>query len=326
MLYYGFWCVGRYSYKITNPSIKKLKAAIIQGNIEQDRKWEPQYQEEVFKIYTDLTMEANSNKPNLMVWPEASTPFYFQSDITYRNLLLDLVSEVSSYLLFGSPAYEYTGEELKVDNIKMYNSAYLASPKRVILSKYDKIHLVPFGEYVPFRRLLFFVYKMVEGIGEFYGGNEYTVMEIPGGKFGVLICFEAIFPDLSRKFVKKGAEFLVNITNDAWFGVSAAPYQHISMAVFRAIENRVFVIRSANTGISTFITPIGEIINPTRLFERKYLIGEIVPMKDSITFYTKYGDVFAYSCVLITLFAIIMFMFRKKDKKLTVSNFKSYRN
>jgi apolipoprotein N-acyltransferase len=179
--------------------------------------------------------------------------------------------------------------------VNQYNSAYLASPPGELAGRYDKIHLVPFGEYVPLSKLLFFIGSLGEGIGDFKSGKKIFNFSIPQGQFGVLICFEIIFPDLCRRFVKDGADFLVTITNDAWFGRTSAPYQHFSMATFRAIENRVFIARAANTGISGFIDPSGRIVKQGGIFTEEAMNG-MIRLSSEKTFYTLYGDIFAWIC------------------------------
>ena len=163
------------------------------------------------------------------------------------------------------------------------------------------MHLVPFGEFVPFRKALFFVEKMVEIIGDFGLGKRATVFELNGSRLGVSICYEIIFPDLVRQPVKNGAEYLVNITNDAWFGKTAASHQHISIAALRAVENRTPIIRAANTGISGIIDPTGELRNTTQLFTREFVIGDIAPNKGPRTFYSQFGDIFSYLCLMLTV-------------------------
>jgi apolipoprotein N-acyltransferase len=165
-----------------------------------------------------------------------------------------------------------------------------------LLGRYDKIHLVPFGEYIPLQKFLFFIESSIgEGIGNFKPGKEILNLSLPQGKFGVLICFEIIFPDLCRRFVKRGAIFLVTITNDAWFGRTSAPYQHLAIATFRAVENRVYITRAANTGISAFIDPKGRIVEQGGIFTEEAMNGAIRLSKEK-TFYTLYGDVFAWIC------------------------------
>jgi apolipoprotein N-acyltransferase len=183
-----------------------------------------------------------------------------------------------------------------------------------MIGRYDKIHLVPFGEYVPLSNLLFFIGSLGEGIGNFKPGKEIFNFSLPQGKFGVLICFEIIFPDLCRRFVKEGADFLVTITNDAWFGRTSAPYQHLSMATFRAIENRVFIARAANTGISAFIDPKGKIVEQGGIFTEEAINGTIRLSRER-TFYTLYGDVFAWICCAFSILLLGYAFIQEKPKK-----------
>jgi apolipoprotein N-acyltransferase len=292
--------------------------SVVQGNIEQDKKWDPAYQSEVLGTYKRLTLEALGRHPDLIIWPETATPFYFNGGSSGdRALTSDLVAFVRQNhtpLLFGSPTYEVKPNR----HIIGRNSAFLLSADGRLEATYHKMHLVPFGEYVPLKKILFFVEKMVQAIGDFQGGDEYTVMTVPYGepngrkeaKLSTVICYEIIFPDLVRRFVKDGASILTTITNDAWFGRTAAPYQHFSMAVFRAVENRVPVARAANTGISGFIDAQGRILETSGIFTEADLTRTLVPGTEK-TFYTRYGDVFSYACVLFT-----MIMLAKIPKKL----------
>lgn len=303
-----------------------LNVAVLQGNIPQHLKWDRHFQQETLKIYERLTEEAGkgvvgpstaagpslfeqgtraSLRVDLVIWPETAAPFFFQDRSVYRRELFDLAGRNGIHLLFGSPSYTTTED----DAIRLLNSAYLISPSGETISRYDKIHLVPFGEYVPLSKLLFFLEKMVVGIGDFIPGRDYTVFQTPKGDFGNVICFEVIFPDLVRNFVLEGAEFMTTITNDAWFGKSAAPYQHFAMVVFRAVENRVYFARAANTGISGFISPKGEVLGETPLFVESFLVQKIYP-SGVRTFYTRYGDIFTYLCIALTGLVLII-TFRK---------------
>ena len=195
-----------------------------------------------------------------------------------------------------------------------YNSAFLVSPSGSLVGRYDKIHLVPFGEYVPLSEILFFVGSSLgEGIGNFKSGKEIHTLSMPRGRFGVLICFEIIFPDLCRKFVKNGAEFLVTITNDAWFGETSAPYQHLAIASFRAVENRVFIPRAANTGISAIIDPRGKIVSRGDIFTEEALSGTI-RLSNLKTFYTLYGDIFAWFCSVLSVLLLLSALFSRRKK------------
>jgi apolipoprotein N-acyltransferase len=178
------------------------------------------------------------------------------------------------------------------------NSAFLIPPDGGVVQKYDKVHLVPYGEYVPLRAFFPFLGRLVEGADDFRRGEHITPLPLGKHALGVLICYEGIFPRISRDYKRKGAGLLVNITNDAWFGMTSAPYQHLSMTVFRAVENRTFLLRSANTGISAIISPTGRIVKQTNLFERTALKGSI-KFLDRKTIYTLYGDMFAYVCLIL---------------------------
>src|SRR3989338_8762903 len=301
-----------YHSSTTEKTIKnKLVIAVIQGNIEQDKKWDRNYQEETIKRYQKLTDKAiKGGNVDLVIWPETATPFYLQSEGIYLDYLLNYLREKKVYLLTGSPAYDNTQKY----ETESFNSAFLLSPDFKILKRYDKIHLVPFGEFIPFERILKInLFRDIIGdIGSFTSGREETVFSFSKGKFGTVICFEIIFPELVRRFIKKGGEFMVTITNDALFGKSAAPYQHFAMTVFRAVENKVYIARAANTGISGFINPVGEIICSSGVFVEGYLKNDIYLMENK-TIYTLYGDIFAWICVLVLAASVIVVKMKKKD-------------
>ena len=299
-LAYGYHRLNR-SYE--NPE-RELSVAVLQGNIPQDLKWDRTFQRRTIDIYKRLTAESRQRQADLILWPETAAPFFFQTPSTYRQELFNLAKEENVFLLFGSPSYT-TGAD---STLKLFNSAYLISPHGESLARYDKRHLVPFGEYVPLSKILFFIEKMVTGIGDFVPGNNYTLFRTPQARFGVVICFEVIFPDLVRHFVLNGAEVMATITNDAWFGKSAAPYQHFAMVVFRAVENRVYFARAANTGISGFISPKGETLEASQLFVEDALLQTISP-STTRTIYTTYGDIFAWICIFITGIVMILALF-----------------
>ena len=286
-----------------------LKIGLVQGNIDQSIKWNGSFQKETLNIYRRLSMKLAADKPGLMIWPETAVPFFFQEEKEYQPMIVEIPEKTNAYLLFGTPFYE--ADQGKVN---YYNSAFLVSPSRELVGRYDKIHLVPFGEYIPLRKLLFFVESTLgDGIGNFRSGKEVVNFQLPQGKFGVLICFEIIFPDLCRRFVQEGANFLVTITNDAWFGKTSAPYQHLSIATFRAIENRVFIARSANTGFSGFIDPKGKIVKRGDIFSEEAIPGTIRIMSRK-TFYTLYGDVFAWICSGFSMILLVNYALTRKHR------------
>jgi apolipoprotein N-acyltransferase len=286
-----------------------LKIGLVQGNIDQSIKWDPSFQRETLKIYDKLSSKVAEEKPDLIIWPETATPFFFQDAKEFQPFILDIPKKTHAFLLFGTPSYKI--QKGKIDH---YNSAYLLSPSGEIAGKYDKIHLVPFGEYVPMQDLLFFIGSLGEGIGDFKSGKEIYNFSLPQGQFGVLICFEIIFPDLCRRFIKKGANFLVTITNDAWFGRTSAPSQHFSIATFRAVENRVFIARAANTGITGIIDPKGKILKKGGIFAEESMNGTI-RLSSHKTFYTLYGDLFAWICAILSLLILVNALILERKKK-----------
>jgi len=275
---------------------KQIRASIIQGNIEQDRKWEPEYQNAVIATYKDLSLKAAGFSPSIVVWPETAVPFFFMADKTYSRDLIEFQRQLNSHLLFGTILVKGTQGNRHL----LANSAVVLNESGKVTYTYDKIHLVPFGEYVPLQKLLFFINKLVVGIGDYVHGNNYLRADTPSGSFAPLICYEIIFPGLVRKFYSNGGDYMVNITNDAWFGKTSGPYQHFSMAVFRAVENRKPVIRAANTGISGFIDSNGKIISLTDLFQ-KAILTEDIKTDSTVSFYAKYGDLFSYLCIVFSV-------------------------
>jgi apolipoprotein N-acyltransferase len=262
-----------------------LSTALAQGCFDQSVKWNPAYQQRTVDVYRQLSLSAGDGEdPELIIWPESAIPFYFQQGGPLSAEVINVPRSSGAYLLFGSPAFEVINRRPR--NL---NSAFLLGPDGGVLGRSDKVHLVPFGEYVPLGRFLPFIDKLVVGIGDFAPG---TISPLPmnGHQLGVLVCFEAIFPELARDYVARGSDLLVNITNDAWFGRSSAPYQHLAMCRFRAVENRVWLARAANTGISALIAPSGRITVQSPLFERLALHGS-VGLGARSSFYTRYGDV-----------------------------------
>jgi apolipoprotein N-acyltransferase len=291
VLIYGHWRLDQVSR--ATEEAQPVMVAVIQGNIDQDRKWDPAFRRETIDQYHALTLEQRDQPLDLIVWPEAAMPFFFERDASHRAELIDFVARGNTPLLFGSPAVDSQGGERP----KLYNSAYLVKGDGTVSGRYDKLHLVPFGEYVPLERMLFFVNKLADGIGEFVPGADAVVFTLDRFRLGVMICFEVVFPELTRAAVRNGATVMAAVTNDAWFGKSAAPYQHLDMVVFRAVENRVPFARAANTGISGFIDAAGHVVAATDLFVPATRAAGLAPRTET-TWYTRYGDVFAWFCAV----------------------------
>jgi apolipoprotein N-acyltransferase len=266
-----------------------VNVRIVQANLVFDQEWRPPDGARVLEELAQLSAmgPAAPGEIRLLVWPESAGPFYLEEDEHFRSRMQSIAKENAAHFIFGYVGS--TGE-------RAANSAAVVSPAGEVVSRYDKIHLVPFGEYVPLRNALSFAEHLLNGVGNFAAGAEYTVSTLDGHPASTAICFESIFPGLVREFVRRGSELIVVITNDGWFGESSAPYQHLRMAVVRAVENRRYVVRSANTGISAVIDPYGRIEGRTPLNLRTALEGT-AGFRSELTFYTRYGDVFAWANV-----------------------------
>jgi len=305
------------AWRISNlkgaPNAGSFKVAMVQGNIPQSLKWDPNFLAQSYGVYQQETVDAAKHGADLIVWPEAAAAFLFQpddqypavlaNDAAYRTNLLTTARNLGKPILFGAPAL--TRED---GRLGFYNRADLISVKGQgeVDAHYDKIELVPFGEYVPARAVLgFFVNRIVEGMGDMIPGKEQTLFDFKGAKLGILICYESIFPDLTRREVNEGANVLVNITNDAWYGESSAPYQVLAMAAMRSVETKVPMVRAANTGFSALIEPSGRITQRTPLFKRGTTIAD-VSWRPVRTLYTMVGDLFAEICVVLTLIGLLV--------------------
>lgn len=292
------------------PSGDTIRLAVVQGNIDQSLKWSPEFRKKIFEKYVRLSQDTLKTAPDMIVWPETAFPYVMRYDPGSQDAIRTLARELQRYLLYGTiDVMPSSNQEEKT--YESLNSAFLISPEGDIAGKYDKMRLVPFGEYIPFEDLLFFVKELTHTIGKVHPGKQSTLLVADGTAFGTLICFEIIFPNFVREFVEKGARFLVTITNDAWFARSAASYQHFAMVTFRAIENRVAIARAANTGISGFIDPYGRILSQSEIFVDKTLTHDI-PLRTTTTFYSRYGDLFARLCLLFTLLGAAVHFYRTK--------------
>ncbi len=285
-----------------------MRIGIAQGSIDQSLKWDSSFRKETLEIYRELTLEAGRKEARLIVWPETAIPFFFEPDAVRDGEVGRILKETGSFVLTGSPSYNYNQAAGKLN---YFNSAYLLSPTGEAVGRYDKMHLVPFGEYVPLKRFLPFIHKLTEGVGDFAEGPGAIPIKFEGGGIGTLICYESIFPEIARLSVRNGATVLANITNDAWFGYTSAPYQHFEMAVLRAVENRVYLLRAANTGISAVIDPAGRVRKKTALFERTDIIDDIRLKDGGLTFYTLWGDIFAYGCIALSGIFVIAGLSRR---------------
>jgi apolipoprotein N-acyltransferase len=276
---------------------RPVKVALIQGNIPQEQKWDEAHAGAILNTYLTLTREAAAKGAALVIWPESSTPFPFMDDKDGGERIRTLVRETGIELLLGSDQVDHQTKAY-------YNAAFLVRTDGTVAGVYQKMHLVPFGEFVPLQQLLFFVGPLVEQVGGFTPGRDMVMLPTSHGPISTAICYEIVFPGLVRESVLRGSQVLTTITNDAWYGHSSAPYQHFLQASMRAIEQGRYLARAANTGITGFVDPYGRVLQKTEIFERAILIGD-VRMLEVRTIYGRIGDLFAYICAALTLIALL---------------------
>ncbi len=294
--------VGGYSVWRWQSVVGRLKndpvmpIGVVQGNIEQDKKWLPDEQRKTVQDYIRQTVSLfSANKPELVVWPETALPFFPENHPLTADLRL-LTTQKHIGLLTGAPWYSIV--DLQKRKFLYYNSALLIDSEGHFAGNYFKNHLVPFGEYVPIKKYLWFLAPLVQTVGDFTPGKIETPLVFKKAKIGVLLCYESIFADLAEKWVKVGANVLINLTNDAWYGKSSAPHQSFAMTVFRAVETRRSVVRAANTGISGFIDPLGRVRMQSEIFV-PWQATDTVVLNDEVTFVVRYGHLFAPLCLFL---------------------------
>lgn len=281
-----------------------LRVGLIQGNVAQDDKTNAARAPAIFQDYLRMTRQAVAEGARIVVWPESSTPFMFEEDGPAAAQVRALARETRVPLLVGSDQIEWREENGRRFPDKYYNAAFLVRADGTTGGVYRKIHLVPFGEYVPLRRVFFFAAPLVEAVSDFAAGADAVLLPVYGHLISTAICYEIVYPDLVRRFVRGGSELLTTITNDAWFGRTSAPYQHFAQAAMRAVEEGRYLVRSANTGVSGIVDPYGHVLASTDIFEPAVTVGEIRFLRTT-TIYSAIGDVFAYASALFTAALLI---------------------
>lgn len=274
-----------------------VRVALVQGNIAQEDKWNPALAGRILDTYVALSRDAAARGARLIIWPESATPFYFEEEPVQGERLRAIARELRAYLLFGS-------DELDGSRQRAYNAAYLVRPDGATAGVYRKMHLVPFGEYIPFRRMLFFAAPLVESVADFSPGDSVTIFPVDGRRASTAICYEVVYADLIRRFVVAGSELLTTITNDAWYGRSSAPHQHFQQAAMRAVEQGRYLVRAANTGISGVVDPYGRTLERSALFTETVIVRDVRFLRAS-TVYARIGDAFAWASALLTLAAVV---------------------
>ena len=306
-----------------SPATKPLRIAAVQSNVPQHQKFDPQFTRKIFDEFRRLSEIAlrSNPPPDLLIWPESSMPGPVLAEQESNKFVMDLAASAESDLLLGT---------IDEDNLGVYNAALLISDGGERVQVYRKVHLVPFGEYVPGRHSVPLLARIVgdQVPGDFKPGNEFTVLSLTNSDVQVapLICFEDTIGELARRFVlpsetSPGANLLVDITNDGWFLRSAGSHQHSANAIFRCVETRRPMVRAANTGVTCFINEFGRVTQVLRddtgsTFTEGVLTGEInVPTEHELTFYTRHGELFAKLCAGITLIAILLSVMRQSMRK-----------
>lgn len=275
---------------------RPLQVLLVQGNVDQSRKWEPAYQDGTVDKYIDLSCKALADfaaarpgRPGLelVIWPETAMPYYFQDPTPLRHRVAAFAAEAGLPLLTGAPGYVVID---RGPGFNLYNRAFLLDARGRDAGVYDKEHLVPFGEYMPFGEYLPFA-KLVQGVGDFAPGRGQKPLALNGVALGLLICYEAIFPGLAQERVAQGANVLVNLSNDAWFGDTSAPRQHLGLARLRSVEQARWIVRCTNTGITCAIDPLGRIRGQAKQFEALALACEVTARQDRTVFHRVHQTV-----------------------------------
>jgi apolipoprotein N-acyltransferase len=285
---------------------ESVRVAVLQANIAQEDKWDPAHADEITERYLSMTRQALAQGATFIIWPESSTPFYFEHDLRGGAAIRRLAREGRATLLIGSDQVEpfrAEGGRMRPAE-RLYNAAFLVKPDGTVGAVYRKMHLVPFGEYVPAKRLLFFVAPIVEAVSDFAPGRDPVLLPVGDHLASTAICYEVIFASLMRQFVSNGSELLTTITNDAWYGRSSAAYQHWEQASMRAIEGGRYLARAANTGISGFVDPYGRVLEKSALFERAMLVADLRFIRER-TIYSRIGDLAAWLSLAASLAALL---------------------
>ena len=283
----GAWRVGRGSLTQEGTPVR---VGLVQGNIPQDQKADAARSGVIMERYINLSRQALAQGAQVVMWPEAAVPFFFDLDHVQAAPVRRLAIEANVPFIVGSDELERATEGRPQ---RYFNSALLIGTDGRTLSAYKKVRLVPFGEYVPFKNILFFVGPLVEAVADFSAGESFKVFDVEGSRMSVAICYEAVYGRIAQAFVAGGSELLATITNDAWFGDSSAAYQHFDQAALRAVEQGRYLVRAANTGITGAVDPYGRTMARAPMFEPAAMTVD-VRLLSGRTIYHALGDVVAW--------------------------------
>ena len=295
----GGWGTWRVATGTLTREGTPIRVGLVQGNIDQADKWRPEEARRIFTTHVAMTRDVVRRGAEYVLWPESSTPFMFEEDVAGGEAMRALAREVRVPILFGSD------QIVRGDAMQMFNAAFLMQPDGDIGAVYRKIHLVPFGEFIPLKQWLFFVSPLVESLAEFAPGDSMVMLPVGSHRASTAICYEVVYPSLVRQAVASGSELLTTITNDAWYGQSSAPYQHFALASMRAIEQGRYLARAANTGISGVVDPYGRVVRASAIFEQVGLVEEVRFLTHR-TMYSRIGDVVAYAAMVMVAAALLL--------------------
>jgi apolipoprotein N-acyltransferase len=282
-----------------------ITVGLLQGNVDQAIKWEPAQAAAIFQEYIRYTRQAIFQGAGLVIWPESSIPFRFEDDPGGAAQLRAVAQQARVPIVFGSDQIDWRTSGNQRVAERFYNSAFLLRADGSTGGVYRKMHLVPFGEYVPLQKLFFFAAPLTEQVGTFSAGQRPDLLTVNGHPLSVAICYEVVYPALVRQFVTAGSELLTTITNDAWFGPTSAPYQHFEQAAMRAIEEGRYLVRSANTGISGIVDPYGRVLARTGIYEPAVVVGTARFLR-ATTPYARFGDIAAYLSIALTVALLLV--------------------
>ncbi len=284
-----------------------LRVGLIQGNVSIEQKKNAAFFQVNVEQYRDISRQVQ-DKVDLMIWPETVAQWWTPADAAILEPRLHPLPGLRTYLVYGGLSYRY----LNRDEVEAFNSAFLVGPGDALLGRYDKHILMPFGEYLPGARLLPFVKRLSPQSGDFTPGRGIHTFAIPGAVLGPLICYEDVVSGIPRRMTRAGAQILFNILNDAWFGDSAGPHEHQALALWRAVENRRYLLRASNSGVTSIIDPLGRVVSELGTFRADVLIGEVRPLS-LMSIYTRYGDVFGWSVVAAVAALLVMARLRVRS-------------
>jgi len=298
------------------PGKESVRVSVLQANIEHSKRYDRRYDDFVMQAYVDLSKAAAVDHPDLIVWPEAATPGFILKNMKYYQQAVSLIKETGAYYLIGSSEFPKFSKE-PFDPEKSSNTALMFSPEGKVTDQYIKIRLVPFVEYIPYKGVVNWPRFIVqEGKRTQIIGDKYVLFDMKQNKCGVAICWESIYAGIFRRFVKEGAQFMLNISSESWFEETIFQRQFLAMTIFRAVENRVAIARSGNNSFACFIDPFGKIYARVQENDEEPIIkGHLttsVPVSNSFTFYTKFGNIFAYAAIMATFLIIVMAVMRRK--------------